>query len=187
MNPVEQVSWDDATEFCRRLSELPEEKAAGYLYRLPTEEEWEYACRSGSMAAFNFGEDESKLDQFAWFADNSGAKRLDSRMMYAKYANDLPGKKWLRTIVGHTLSVGKRPIRLACTICMETCTSGARIDRRNMLDGEVTVPLTTVSDPAIRGGSWWVDAGRCRSAFRIEFNPYTFRNIDIGFRVVRER
>ena len=46
--PVESVSWSDADEFCRRLSELPEEKAAGRVYRLPTEAEWEYACRAGS-------------------------------------------------------------------------------------------------------------------------------------------
>jgi len=43
-NPVETVSWEDAVEFCRKLSELPAEKAAGNVYRLPTEAEWEYAC-----------------------------------------------------------------------------------------------------------------------------------------------
>ena len=45
--PVETVSWSDAAEFCRRLSELPEEKAVGAVYRLPAEAEWEYACRAG--------------------------------------------------------------------------------------------------------------------------------------------
>jgi len=49
-NPVENVSWDDAVEFCRKLSERPEEKLAGYVYRLPTEAEWEYACRAGTTA-----------------------------------------------------------------------------------------------------------------------------------------
>lgn len=50
-HPVEQVTWDEAVEFCRRLSERPEEKAAGRVYRLPTEAEWEYACRAGSQLA----------------------------------------------------------------------------------------------------------------------------------------
>ena len=53
--PVECVSWDDACEFCRRLSEMPAEKAAGRLYRLPTEAQWEYACRAGAASAYAFG------------------------------------------------------------------------------------------------------------------------------------
>lgn len=53
--PVDLVSWNDAVEFCRRLSELPEEKAAGRKYRLPTEAEWEYACRAGTQTPFHFG------------------------------------------------------------------------------------------------------------------------------------
>jgi formylglycine-generating enzyme required for sulfatase activity len=48
-HPVENVSWEEAVEFCRRLSELPEEKKAGRRYRLPTEAEWEYACRAGKQ------------------------------------------------------------------------------------------------------------------------------------------
>ena len=50
--PVEQVSWNDAVEFCRRLSDRPQERAAGRSYRLPTEAEWEYACRSGSSEPY---------------------------------------------------------------------------------------------------------------------------------------
>jgi formylglycine-generating enzyme required for sulfatase activity len=55
--PVENVSWNDAVDFCKRLSELPEEKAAGRVYQLPTEAEWEYACRSGAKTTYFFGND----------------------------------------------------------------------------------------------------------------------------------
>ncbi|MFN5074729.1 MAG: formylglycine-generating enzyme family protein, partial [Planctomyces sp.] len=56
MYPVERVSWERAVEFCRKLSELPEEKASGRVYQLPTEAQWEYACRAGSKSAYSFGE-----------------------------------------------------------------------------------------------------------------------------------
>ncbi|QDU05395.1 Serine/threonine-protein kinase pkn1 [Gimesia chilikensis] len=52
--PVEQVTWNEASEFCQRLSELPEEQASGRRYRLPTEAEWEYACRSGKSEAYEW-------------------------------------------------------------------------------------------------------------------------------------
>ena len=51
-HPVERISWEEAVVFCHRLSELPAEKAAGRLYRLPTEAEWEFACRAGQTSAF---------------------------------------------------------------------------------------------------------------------------------------
>jgi formylglycine-generating enzyme len=54
--PVEQVAWDDALAFCDRLSALPDEQAAGHRYYLPTEAEWEYACRAGATTPFIFGE-----------------------------------------------------------------------------------------------------------------------------------
>ena len=60
-NPVETVSWADAVEFCRKLSALPAEKAAGYEYRLPTEAEWEYACRAGTSTSYSFGDSASPL------------------------------------------------------------------------------------------------------------------------------
>jgi formylglycine-generating enzyme required for sulfatase activity len=68
-NPVEQVSWNDAAEFCKKLSEK-----ARRAVRLPTEAEWEYACRAGNPGAFCFGDAESELEQYAWYAKNSGGK-----------------------------------------------------------------------------------------------------------------
>ncbi len=73
-NPVETVTWDDAVDFCRKLSELPAEKAAGKVYRLPTEAEWEYACRAGTTTKYSFGDDESELGDHAWYSENSGGK-----------------------------------------------------------------------------------------------------------------
>jgi formylglycine-generating enzyme len=55
-HPAEQVRWGDAREFCKKLSALPEEKKAGRTYRLPSEAEWEYACRAGTTTPFNVGE-----------------------------------------------------------------------------------------------------------------------------------
>jgi formylglycine-generating enzyme required for sulfatase activity len=64
--PVPGVTWQRAVEFCRRLSEKTGRRA-----RLPTEAEWEYACRAGSQARFCFGDDDKKLGDYAWYADNS--------------------------------------------------------------------------------------------------------------------
>ena len=70
-NRVESVSWNDAVEFCRKLSQLPAEMAAGNVYRLPTEAESEYACRAGTTTKYGFGNDRSELGQYAWYFINN--------------------------------------------------------------------------------------------------------------------
>lgn len=70
-HPVDSVSWEDAVEFCRRLSLLPKELAARRVYRLPTEAEWEYACRAGSTTKWTTGDDPQALDGDAWLATTS--------------------------------------------------------------------------------------------------------------------
>jgi len=64
--PATYVSWDDAVEFCKKLSQKE-----GRKYRLPTEAEWEYACRTGTKTAYSFGEGERRLGDYAWFRDNA--------------------------------------------------------------------------------------------------------------------
>ena len=66
-NPVEMVSWNGATEFCKKLSEKTRQTV-----RLPTEAEWEYACRAGTQTAFSFGDAPSALGDYAWWDGNSG-------------------------------------------------------------------------------------------------------------------
>ena len=66
-NPVEKVTWDNAQEFCQRLSEK-----TGKKYRLPSEAEWEYACKAGTQTHYYFGDDEKQLEKYAWYNENSG-------------------------------------------------------------------------------------------------------------------
>ena len=92
--PVEQVTWHDADRFCRTLSALPIEKQHRRVYRLPTEAEWEYACRAGSTSRFSFGDDEAALGDYAWFDGNSdlqthpvGRKRPNAWGLYDMHGN----------------------------------------------------------------------------------------------------
>jgi formylglycine-generating enzyme required for sulfatase activity len=90
-NPVEGLSWEDATEFCKKLSEKTRQTV-----RLPTEAEWEYACRAGTESAFSFGDDLSALGDYAWWAGNSdktthpvGQKKPNSWGLYDMHGNVL--------------------------------------------------------------------------------------------------
>ncbi len=67
-NPVEEVSWDDCLQFLRRVNE----KVGGGKFRFPTEAQWEYACRAGSTTHYCFGDEDSGLSEYAWYAANSG-------------------------------------------------------------------------------------------------------------------
>lgn len=97
--PVEQVSWHEAEEFCRRLTLLPEEIKAGREYRLPSIEEWEYACRAGSQGAYCFGDDRGKLAEYAWYGKEGGNSEGASHPVGEKLPNswgiyDMHGNVW---------------------------------------------------------------------------------------------
>ena len=95
-NPVEQVNWAEAVAFCKLLSDLPEEKASGHVYRLPTEAEWEYACRAGTTTEYAYGDDPSLLGEFAWYTGNSGKQThpVGKKLSNSWGLNDMHGNVW---------------------------------------------------------------------------------------------
>ena len=161
--PVENLTWDEAVFFCKKLSDLPDEKGAGRVYRLPTEAEWEYACRATSSAAFCFGDSSEGLGEFAWFGEDADDPKL------ADFTHPVGGKKanrWgLHDMHGN---VG------------EWCQDWFRL----YPSGEVTDPQgpPVGSVRVFRGGSFQNEANDCRSARR-EGEPQLRREFDVGLRI----
>ena len=167
-NPVEQVSWDDAVEFCRKLSDLPAEKQAGYVYRLPTEAEWEYSCRAGTTTMYSFGDSESELLDYAWFANNSGnsthavgGKKPNPWALYDMHGNVY---EW-------------------CQERYVSYNSGARLSTTGS-DTEDTTALSDTVRRVLRGGSFTYQTSDVRSATRFLNQPDT-RILSTGFRPAR--
>jgi len=156
--PVEQVTWNDATAFCKALS-----KKTGKRVVLPTEAQWEYACRAGANTRFSFGDADKELAAHGWFSSNSGGR---SRPVGRKTPNafglyDMHGNVW------------------------EWCRD-AFGDRSYAKAKNVDPENTTASRYRVqRGGSWSNDAPSCRSAMRGRSAPGD-RRADFGFRVVVE-
>ena len=152
--PVERVSWYDAVEFCKKLS-----ARTGERIRLPTEAEWEYACRAGSLTPYFFGSDESKLGEYAWTSANNnnrvspvGVKKPNAWGLY-----DMHGNVW------------------------EWCQSLYKPYPYRADDGREN--LDAPGPRVLRGGGWFQVPGGARSAFRAWGKPSAAQMYH-GFRVV---
>jgi formylglycine-generating enzyme required for sulfatase activity len=155
--PVENISWLEAQEFCRKLAAKTQ-----HLYRLPSESEWEYACRAGTNTAYHFGDSPTQLADYAWFADNSNKR---SHPVGAKVPNpwglyEMHGGVWEW-----------------CEDIWHDNFNGAPAD------GSVWVNDGYTSRRVRKGGSWSNEAKLCRSASR-EWHWQSDRYNDISFRVV---
>jgi formylglycine-generating enzyme required for sulfatase activity len=152
--PVEHVTWPDAAEFCRRASEK-----TGRVVRLPTEAEWEYACRAGTSTEWSHGSDSAGLGEHAWYKANSrgrthavGQKKPNAWGLY-----DMHGNVW--EWVADWYDAGYYA-------------SSPREDPPGPTNGTLRV---------VRGGTWSLDRFKCRSAFRNCDRP-AYRRTNTGFR-----
>ncbi|MBN1809745.1 MAG: formylglycine-generating enzyme family protein [Planctomycetes bacterium] len=155
-NPVEPVTWDEAMEFCRKASGI-----TGKNVRLPTEAEWEYACRAGSTEEYCFGHDENMLGDCAWYSSNSGHQThpVGQKFPNAWGLYDMHGNllEWCSDWYGENYY-----------------SQSPRQDPKGPGTGEGRVR---------RGGSWCDNTFVCRSACR-NSTPPDFRFCNLGFRVV---
>ena len=158
--PVDRVTWEEAVEFCARLSDLPEEVEAGRTYRLPTEAEWEYACRAGTTTPWSFGDSISTGQANITAASPASVlgrtARVGSYPPNAFGLHDMHGNVW------------------------EWCGGGKRKYTRKKQTDPVSEPSF---HSVIRGGAWDFPARNCRSDYRGEaLSGYVY----FGFRVVCE-
>ena len=147
--PMYRVDWNESQEFCRKLSELTGERV-----QLPTESQWEYACRAGSKGSYG---GTGKLGEMGWYDDNSGSKTHEVK---GKTANawglyDMHGNVWEW-----------------CSDWKGAYPSGAVTDPAGPSGGSTRV---------LRGGGWYDNARVCRSACRFDFVP-SFRFGRLGLR-----
>ena len=163
--PVESVSWDDAQEFCRKLS-----LKDGQTYRLPTEAEWEYACRANTTTPFHFGStlngDKANVNGNYPYGTTTKGKYLQRTTTVGSYSANAFG---LFDMHGN---VNER--------CEDANDSSAYGKRSGMTSDP---KVTSGSSRVFRGGSWYDDSDNTRSAARLWSSPIDRRGND-GFRVV---
>ena len=171
--PVEKVDWDDATEFCQRLSQQ-----TGRTYRLPSEAEWEYACRAGTTTAFHFGETLS--DELANYAAED--REIGGKLYKGFYGRGVRGQ-----YRQETTEVGQFPANQFGLYDMhgnvlEWCEDDYHSNYNDApSDGSAWVETDrTQTNRLLRGGSWDFNPENCRSACR---NGITRLNNTVGIRV----
>jgi len=179
--PATYVNWGDATEFCKKLTAI--ERKSGKLkadeeYRLPTEAEWEYACRAGTETAFSFGDDESKLGEYAWWGGFDLAALTKGEVKAG-------GGNAAREQYAHTVGT-KKPnpwgFHDMHGNVAEWCSDWYG---DSLAGGTDPVGPEEGSSRVFRGGGWWPDPGFCRSARRV--NLPSDRRSFLGFRVARSQ
>ena len=165
--PVEQVSWFDALEFCRRLNER-----TGQRYGLPSEAQWEYACRAGSTTPFHFGA--MLTTELANYDGNH------------VYGNGPKGTYREQTIEGASFPANGWGLHDMHGNVWEWCNDHWH-ESYNFAPGDDQpwlIPAATADEPRLlRGGSWGDLPGDCRSAYRYHFRPVNACYL-VGFRVV---
>ncbi len=161
-HPVEQVNWNDAQQLIKKLNAMENTN----VYRLPTEAQWEYAARAGSDGKYCFGNDESKLGEYAWYEENSdkqthpvGRKHPNAWGLYDMHGNVW---EWVQD-----------------TYSENYYSSSPKNDPQG--------PSSLLAGRVLRGGSWFGTAGgtmRTAARFRLNAEDRYFGNF-YGFRVVR--
>jgi formylglycine-generating enzyme required for sulfatase activity len=189
--PVESVSWEDAQEFIKKLNE--NEEGRGYLYRLPSEEEWEYACRGGATSeeecSYHFYFDKPTNDLSSKQANFNGSLRSRPPMSKGKSGRDKGRDKGPDNDGRPRLAVAPsgpylgRPTKVGSYAPNKL---GLYDMHGNVLQwcGEPLIGALGASYRVHRGGSWLHDAGYCRAAFRSRDTPGD-RFVNLGFRLAR--